>query len=192
MLQQSQIYIIHSDSLDKFLAAYVEGRLIQKWSELDIPLINKMRPFGRGLGVRPEIEQLVAHAELLLHAAGFTRLGSARRNPPPGPRRLSVTADLDELIAIAPEDLTIPAEAERCRLACRDLRAEGYKWMGRLLVMPGSEYALGRTETALSEDNRKRRRMIEDATRGSMQCPATAPRCGSVSIARARLLPRRS
>jgi hypothetical protein len=92
--------------------------------DLDIPLANSARPYGGGLRVRAEPEQLVGHAETLLQMAGFDRLDIARRNPP-AVRRLSVTADLDEMVAMtADEQTVVPAGGELHRLAFRDLQAE--------------------------------------------------------------------
>ena len=88
------------DTFDKVTAPYVEGRLIGICTDLNIPLANSGRPFGRGLGIMDDLEQLVGHVETLLSVAGFTRIEMARRDPPALRHRLSVTTDRDELVAM--------------------------------------------------------------------------------------------
>ncbi|WGD50261.1 hypothetical protein QA641_32325 [Bradyrhizobium sp. CB1650] len=160
----TQIYVVIADesTFNKITAPYVEARLIQVCTDLNVPLSNSTQPYGRGLRIIDDLEQLVGHAEMLLFAAGFTRIDFARRNPPALRHRLSVTTDLEEMVAMTDEEKTIvPAEGVAFRLDRRDLRVEGYKWNDRFYVMAGSDYAR-RTRSSLSEDHKARRRLLEN------------------------------
>jgi hypothetical protein len=159
----TQIYILTADggTLDKVMASYIEARFIQICTDLNIPLLNSARPYGGGLRVRAEAEQLVGHAEMLLHAAGFTRIDDARRTPVTVRRRLSVTADLDEMVMMTEmETIAVPREGERFRLSHRELKADGFRWNGCFYVLPGADYAR-RTRSSLSDDHRRRRELME-------------------------------
>lgn len=159
----AQIYVLTADdeTLDKVRASYVEARLIQICADLNVPLINAARPYGDGLRVRAEAEQLVGHAEMLLHAAAFTKIDDARRTPATGRRRLSVTADLDEMVMMTEtEAIAVPRDGERFRLSHRELKADAYRWKGAFYVMPGADYAR-RTRSSLSDDHRRRRELME-------------------------------
>jgi hypothetical protein len=161
--EATQIYIIiaDEDTFDKVTTSYVEARLIQICTELNVPLANSAQPYGRGLRIMDDIEQLVGHAEMLLFAAGFTRIDLARRSPPTLRLRLSVTTDLEEMVAMTDDEKSIvPAEGAAYRLDRRDLRVNGYKWNDRFYVMAGSDYAR-RTRGSLSEDHKARRRLLE-------------------------------
>ena len=158
-----QIYVIIADeeTFDKFTTTYLESRLIRICTELNIPLINGGRPFGRSLTIRDDLEQLVGHAEMLLFAAGFARIHLARMRPPEQCRRLSVTADLDEMVAMTDDEKAIvTAEGEAYRLAWRDLQVVAYEWNDRFYLIDGSDYA-SRTRTSLSHDHRGRRELLE-------------------------------
>ncbi|WP_036030047.1 hypothetical protein [Bradyrhizobium yuanmingense] len=159
----TQIYILAADggTLDKVMASYIEARFIQICTELNIKLLNSARPYGGGLRVRPEAEQLVGHAEMLLHAAGFTLIDDARRAPATIRRRLSVTADLEEMVVMTEaEAIAVPREGERFRLSHRELKADAYRWKGSFYVLPGADYAPG-TRSGLSDDHRKRRELMK-------------------------------
>jgi hypothetical protein len=157
------IYVIigAGDTFDKVTSPYVEARLIGICTDLNIPLANSGRPFGRGLGIIDDLEQLVGHAETLLSVAGFTRIEMARRNPPALRQRLSVTSDRDELVAMTEEEQSfVPLDGLAYRLDCRDLHAVGYAWNNRFYVMAGSDYAR-RARSDLSYDHRRRRDLLE-------------------------------
>jgi len=158
----TQIYILTADAgLDKVMASYIEARFIQICTDLNIPLLNSARPYGGGLRVRAEAEQLVGHAEMLLHAAGFTCIDDARRTPATVRRRLSVTADLDEMVVMTEmETIAVPREGDRFLLSHRELKAVGYRWNGNFYVLPGADYAR-RTRSSLSDDHRRRRELME-------------------------------
>lgn len=159
----AQLYVLTADdeTLDKVRASYVEARLIQTCADLNLPLINAARPYGNGLRVGAEAEQLVGHAEMLLHAAGFTKIDDARRTPAIARRRLSVTADLDEMVMMTEmEAVIVPREGEHYRLSHRDLEADGYRWNRAFYVVPGADYAR-RTRSSLSDDHRRRRELME-------------------------------
>jgi hypothetical protein len=159
----TQIYILTADggTLDKVMASYIEARFIQICTDLNIKLFNSARPYGGGLRVRAEAEQLVGHAEMLLHAAGFTCIDDARRAPATVRRKLSVTADLDEMVVMTEtEAIAVPCEGERFRLSHRELKADAYRWNGSFYVLPGADYAR-RTRTSLSDDHRRRRELME-------------------------------
>lgn len=157
------IYVIVAtdDTFNKVTAPYVEARLIGIATDLNIPLVNTGRPFGRGLGIIDDLEQLVGHAETLLSVAGFSRIEMARRNPPALRLRLSVTADRDEMVAMTEdEQIAIPQNGVAHRLDHRDLHVIGYTWNKRFYVMPGSDYAR-RTRNDLSYDHQQRRGLLE-------------------------------
>jgi len=159
----TQRYILTADggTLDKVMASYIEARLIQICTDLNISLFNSARPYGGGLRVRAEAEQLVGHAEMLLHAAGFTRIDDARRTPMAVRRRLSVTADLDEMVVMTEmETVAVPREGDRFRFSHRELKADAYRWNGSFYVLPGADYAR-RTRSGLSDDHRRRRELME-------------------------------
>jgi hypothetical protein len=159
----TQIYVViaSGDTFDKVTAPYVEGRLIGICTDFNIPLANSGRPFGRGLGIIDDLEQLVGHAETLLSVAGFTRIEMARRNPPALRHRLSVTTDRDEMVAMTEEEQkSVPQNGLAYRLDCRDLNAVGYAWNDRFYVMAGSDYAR-RTRGDLSYDHQRRRDLLE-------------------------------
>jgi hypothetical protein len=163
-LKQAQVYIIHSldPRYDKLAASYVEDRLIDIADELGVPLANRTRPFGRnGLRLSPDLEQLVVHAQFLLPIAGFRRFEEARQTNPDRPARVAATADLHDVRIIEPEDVSIPADAVIMRLVHRTLQAEGYKVGERFVVLPGADYCY-ETKSGLSEDNRARRKAIEE------------------------------
>jgi hypothetical protein len=139
----------------------VEARLIAICTDLDIPLANSARPFGRGLRIIDDLEQLVGHAETLLSVAGFTRIEMARRSPPALRTRLSVTSDRDEMVAMTEDEtVVVPQNGVEHRLDCRDLDAVGYAWNGRFYVVAGSDYAR-RTRSDLSYDHQRRRDLLE-------------------------------
>lgn len=159
----TQIYVViaDEDTFDKVTTSYVEARMIGICTALNIPLSNSGRPYGRGLRIMDDLEQLVGHAELLLSAAGFARIDVARADPPKFRLRLSVTADLDEMVAMSDEDKTaVPSKGVAYRLDCRDLRAVGYEWNDRFYVIAGSDYAR-RTRTGMSQDHKVRRKLLE-------------------------------
>jgi len=159
----TQIYVVSADesTFDKIKPSYVEARLIRICTDLNIPLFNNGQPYGRGLGIIDDLEQLVGHAEILLSAAGFTRIDMARRNPPALRLRLSVTADRDEMVAMTDDEkVIVPKEGVAYRLDCRDLRAVGYVWNDRFYVSAGSDYAR-RTRSELSYDHQRRRDLLE-------------------------------
>jgi len=157
----TQIYILTADVLDKVMASYIEARFIQICTDLNIKLLNSARPYGGGLRVRAEAEQLVGHAEMLLHAAGFTCIDDARRAPATVRHRLSVTADLDEMVVMSEmEAIAVPREGDHFRLSHRELKADAYRWNGSFYVWPGADYA-PRTRGGLSDDHRKRRELME-------------------------------
>ncbi len=113
---RTQVYVICSldPRFDKDAASYVEARLIKVAHELGVPLANGRHPYGHdGRRICPNREQLVAHAEHLLMAAGFRRFDEARQADPDRPLRVNVTADLHDVRVIAPNELTIPVAAER-------------------------------------------------------------------------------
>ena len=159
LLAQSQVFIIssldpHWDSGDYLK---LENRIVDVADELDIPLLNSVRPLGRN-GLRPDpcLAQLVDDAIYLLTVAGLRRFEEARQSNRPRRIRVSATADLNDIRVIPPDEINIPAEAIRMRLAHKGLQAEGYLIGDRLLIMPGADY--GReTRSGLSVDNRKRR-----------------------------------
>jgi hypothetical protein len=159
----TQIYavIAAGDTFDKVTAPYVEGRLIGICTDLNIPLANSGRPFGRGLGIMDDLEQLVGHAETLLSVAGFRRIEMARRDPPKLRHRLSVTTDRDEMVAMTEaEQSLVPQNGLAYRLDCRDLHAVGYAWNDRFYVMAESDYAQ-HTRSDLSYDHQRRRDLLE-------------------------------
>jgi len=159
----TQIYVIIAvgDTFDKVTAPYVEGRLIDICTDLNIPLANSGRPYGRGLGVIDDLEQLVGHAQTLLSVAGFTRIEMARRNPPALRLRLSVTTDRNEMVAMTDDEKTVVSQkGVAYRLDCRDLNAVGYSWNNRFYVMAGSDYAR-RSRGDLSYDHQRRRDLLE-------------------------------
>lgn len=159
----TQIYVVIADesTFDKVTTSYIEARMIRICTDLNIPLANSGRPYGRGLRIMDDLEQLVGHAEMLLSAAGFARIDVARSNPPILRLRLSVTADLDEMVAMTDDEKTaVPTKGVAYRLGCRDLRAIGYEWNDRFYVIAGSDYAR-RTRTGLSQDHRVRRKLLE-------------------------------
>lgn len=161
--ENMQIYVIIADeeTFDKFTTTYIESRLIRICTEFNVPLVNAGRPFGRSLTIRDDLEQLVGHAEMLLSAAGFVRIDLARRSPPESSRRLSVTAALDEMVAMTDDEMTIvTAEGNAYRLAWRDLQVVGHEWNDRFYVIAGSDYA-SRTRSSLSHDHRGRRELLE-------------------------------
>jgi hypothetical protein len=157
------IYVVvgSSDTLDKVTAPYLEARLIAICTDLDIPLANNGRPFGRGLGIVDDLEQLVGHTEVLLSVAGFTRIEMARRSPPALRTRLSVTTDRDEMVVMSEDEKALVLQTGvEYRLDCRDLHVVGYEWNDRFYVMAGSDYAR-RTRGDLSYDQQRRRDMLE-------------------------------
>jgi hypothetical protein len=157
------IYVVigSSDTLDKVTAPYLEGRLIAICTDLDIPLANNGRPFGRGLSIVDDFEQLVGHTEVLLSVAGFTRIEMARRNPPALRTRLSVTTDRDEMVVTSEDERALVLQTGvEYRLDCRDLHVVGYEWNNRFYVMAGSDYAR-RSRGDLSYDQQRRRDMLE-------------------------------
>ena len=159
----TQIYVLMADesTFNKITAPYVEARLIKICTDLNVPISNSSQPYGRGLRIIDDIEQLVGHAEMLLSAAGFTRIDFARRNPPALRHRLSVTTDRDEMVAMTEVERTlVPQNGVAYRLDCRDLRAVGYNWNDRFYVMAGSDYAR-RTRSELSYDHQRRRDLLE-------------------------------
>jgi hypothetical protein len=158
----TQIYVIiaSDDTFDKVTAPYVEARLIDICTDLDIPLANSGRPFGRGLRLIDDLEQLVGHAETLLSVAGFRRIEMARRNPPALRRRLSVTTDRNEMVAMTEDEKSVVTQkGVAYRLDCRDLHAVGYDWNDRFYVMAGSDYTR-RSRGDLSYDHRRRRDLL--------------------------------
>jgi hypothetical protein len=159
----TQIYVVIAagDTFDKVTAPYVEARLIGICTDLNIPLANSGRPFGRGLGIIDDLEQLVGHAETLLSVAGFTRIEIARQNPPALRLRLSVTTDRDEMVAMTEDEkAVVPQKGVAYRLGCRDLHAVGFAWNDRFYVMAGSDYAR-RSRSDLSYDHQRRRDLLE-------------------------------
>lgn len=159
----TQIYVIiaDGDTFDKVTAPYVEGRLIGICTDLNIPLANSGRPFGRGLGIIDDLEQLVGHAQTLLSVAGFTRIELARKSSPALRLRLSVTMDRNEMVAMTEDEkVVVSQQGVAYRLDCRDLRAVGYLWNDRFYVMSGSDYAR-RTRNDLSYDHQRRRDLLE-------------------------------
>jgi hypothetical protein len=157
------IYVIigAGDTFDKVTSPYVEARLIGICTDLNIPLANSGRPFGRGLCIIDDLEQLVGHAETLLSVAGFTRIEMARRSPPSFRTRLSVTTDRDEMVVMSEdEEVLVPQNGVAYRLDCRDLQVMGYGWNDRFYVMAGSDYAR-RTRSDLSYDHQRRRDLLE-------------------------------
>jgi hypothetical protein len=160
-VEHAQVYVIHSldPRYDKYVACYVEGRMIDVAAELGVPLANSNRPFGpNGLRICPNQEQLVDHAKFLLKVAGFRRFEDA--NTTDRPARLAVTADLHDVRIIKPEDLVIPDTAVFKRLVHTKLRAEGYQVGKRLIVLPGADYSF-ETKSGLSVDNRARREALK-------------------------------
>jgi len=159
----TQIYVIIAagDTFDKVTAPYVEGRLIGICTDLNIPLANSGRPFGRGLGIIDDLEQLVGHTQTLLSVAGFTRIEMARRAPPAFRLRLSVTTDRNEMVVMSEDEKALVLQTGvEYRLDCRDLHVVGYEWNDRFYVMAGSDYAR-RTRGDLSYDQQRRRDMLE-------------------------------
>jgi hypothetical protein len=159
----TQIYVIiaDGDTFNKVTAPYVEGRLIEICTHLNIPLANSGRPFGRGLRIADDFEQLVGHAQALLSVAGFTRIEMARKEPPALRHRISVTMDRSEMVAMTEEEkVVVPQEGVAYRLNRRDLRAVGYIWNNRFYVMAGSDYAR-RSRSDLSYDHQRRRDLLE-------------------------------
>ncbi|MCK1317351.1 hypothetical protein [Bradyrhizobium sp. 23] len=157
------IYVITGagDTFDKVTAPYVEGRLISICTDLNIPLANSGRPFGRGLPIIDDLEQLVGHAETLLSVAGFTRIETARRNPPSFRTRLSVTTDREEMVVMSEdEEALVPEKGIAYRLDHRNLQAMGYSWNGRFYVMAGADYSR-RTRSDVSYDHQRRRDLLE-------------------------------
>jgi hypothetical protein len=160
--ERTQLYVICSldPRFDKDAASYVEARLIRIAHELGVPLANGRHPYGHdGLRFCPNREQLVAHAELLLMTAGFRRFDETRQADPERWLRVDVSADLHDVLVIAPNDLTIPAVAERKRLVHKKLQAEGYQFNKRFVVLPGADYC-SQTNSGVSPDNRRRREAI--------------------------------
>ena len=161
----TQIYavIAAGDKLDKVTAPYVEGRLIGICTDLNIPLANSGRPFGRGLGIMDDLEQLVGHAETLLLMTGCRRDGSHAIETHPifaiGFRRR--VTDRDEMVAMTEaEQSLVPQNGLAYRLDCRDLHAVGYAWNDRFYVIAKSAYAQ-HTRSDLSYDHQRRRDLLE-------------------------------
>jgi hypothetical protein len=161
--QTSQVYIIFSADprFDKPAAAYVEARLIDTAAELAVPLANGVRPFGiDGLTRSPDLEQLVAHAMFLLAIAGFRRFEDAQQTGSGRPVHVTATGDLHDVLVIEPDAITIPDDAVRHHLVCRNLRAEGFAIGKRFLVLPSADYCY-EAKSGLSTHNQWRREAIE-------------------------------
>ena len=161
--QTSQVYAIFSvdPRFDKPTASYVEARLIDLAAELGIPVANGIRPFGfDGLNRSADLEQLVAHTLFLLAVAGFRRFEEEPQTQSGHPVRVMATGDLHDVLVIEPEAMTIPHNAVRQRLICRDLQAEGYEVGNRFHVLPGADYSY-EGKSGLSLHNKLRRQAIE-------------------------------
>jgi hypothetical protein len=162
--QTSQVYVIFSGDprFDKPAASYLEARLIDTAADLAIPLANGIRPFGLdGLNRSADLEQLVAHTLFLLAVAGFRRFEEARQTEAGRPVRVTATGDLHDVLVVEPEAMTIPADAVRHRLICRDLRAVGFAIGNRFLVLPDADYSYD-AKSGLSTHNQLRRQAIEE------------------------------
>jgi hypothetical protein len=159
----SQVFIIYADDprFAKFEASYIEDRLIKIAAELGVPLANRVRPFGRdGIARSPDLEQLVAHAQILLSVAGFRRFEEARQAQSDLPMRAVATGNLNDVNMLDPETMTVPTGAVLMRLAYRSLQAGGWAVGKRFHVLAGADYCYT-TRSGLSEDNRQRRSAIE-------------------------------
>jgi hypothetical protein len=159
----SQVYIIDANDsrFAKYEAAYIEARLIETGAELGVPLANRVRPFGRdGLAISPDHEQLVMHARILLSVAGFGRFDEAQQTQLDPSTRTPATGNLHDVQVLDPETMTIPTDAVRMRLICRDVQAEGVTVDDRFYLLPGADYFYA-DKSGLSEDNCQRRRAIE-------------------------------
>lgn len=159
----SQVYIIDANDtrFAKYEAAYIEARLIETGADLGVPLANRVRPFGRdGLAISPDHEQLVMHARILLSVAGFGRFDEAQQTQFDPSTRTPVNGNLRDVHVLDPETMTIPAEAVRMQLICRDIQAEGFTVDDRFNLLPGADYVYT-DRSGLSEDNCQRRRAIE-------------------------------
>ena len=158
-----QVYLMGSSDprFDMRIASYIEAQLINYAARLSIPLANIVKPYGRGtLEPCPDLEQLVQQALLLLSVAGLKRFEDAERNQPLRPVAVSATSDLHDVRIVEPEELTIPDDAVRMQLVCRDLQAEGFSIGDRFLVLPGADYSCG--TGWLSKENHARRAAIAD------------------------------
>jgi hypothetical protein len=159
----TQVYLIHSndDRFAKFEAQYIEARLIETAKRLNVPLANRVRPFGRdGLATSPDHEQLVAHALILLSVARFERFERAQQTQADSPTCTLATGNLHDVQVLDPEAMLIPADGLRVRLDRQDIRAEGFTVDNRFHLLPGADYSYA-DKPGLSEENSERRRAIE-------------------------------
>jgi len=151
-----QVYLIFSrDSrFDKFLASYVEARLIDIADEGGVQLANRVKPFGvDGLGRPSDLEQLVAHALLLLNCAGLQRLNDSRPNRA---GRVAATGGLHDVRIVEPNDICIPEGSPRLQLDRQDWQAEAVKIGDRFLVLPGADFAeTGSSRLSPGNDSRR-------------------------------------
>ena len=155
-----QVYLIFSRDprFDKLLASYVEARLIDIADEAGIPLANRIKPFGvDGLEKPHALEQLVAHALLLLNCAGLQRLTGTRSSRP---GRVAATGGLHDVRVVEPHEISIPEGTPRLQLDRRDWQAEAVKIGNRFLVLPGADFALNQSRR-LSPGNDSRRAALK-------------------------------
>jgi hypothetical protein len=162
--ESSQVYVIFSldPRLDKSMTSCLEALLIDKGCAMGVPFANCVRPFGRdGLAPSADREQLFGQALILLSIAGFRRFEDAQKSSSDRPLHLLATSQLNDVQVLDPEAMAVPADVARMRLKCRDLEAEGYTTAGgRFRVLPGAHYSFT-SKSGLSNDNRARRRAIE-------------------------------
>jgi len=166
--QTSQVYVIFSGDprFDKPAASYLEARLIDTAADLAIPLANGIRPFGiDGLNRSADLEQLVAQTLFLLAVAGFRRFEQARQPEAGRPVRVTATGDLHDVLVIEPEAMTIPADAVRHRLICRDLRAVGFAIGNRFLVLPDADYCYEAKSAHSRDDDQRFQAMVITVSR---------------------------
>jgi hypothetical protein len=155
-----QVYLIFSRDprFDKLLASYVEARLIDIADETGVPLANRVKPFGvDGLKKPDDLEQLVAHALLLLNCAGLQRFSDTRASRPV---RVAATSGLHDVRVVEPHEISIPEGTPHLQLDRRDWQAEAVKIGDRFLVLPGADFAQEGSRR-LSPGNDSRRKALK-------------------------------